>query len=67
MHNLVFPLTDHSKMGDALWFEVWTDLGKFSIKDFGLITGLNCVDLTYLKLVNENNLQKEYFSIYKQV
>ncbi|GMN33593.1 hypothetical protein TIFTF001_046715 [Ficus carica] len=42
-HNIVMRLTTHSAMGDALWFELGEDLVRFSINEFCLITGLNCM------------------------
>ncbi|GMN25917.1 hypothetical protein TIFTF001_043946, partial [Ficus carica] len=50
-HNIVMRLTDHSGMGDALWFELGEDLGKFSINEFCLITGMKCVGSTYLPVM----------------
>ncbi|GMN64416.1 hypothetical protein TIFTF001_033487 [Ficus carica] len=49
-------LTDHSGMGDALWFEVGEDLGRFSINEFCLITDMKCVGFTHLlsELLNVN-------------
>ncbi|GMN54087.1 hypothetical protein TIFTF001_023229 [Ficus carica] len=40
-HNTVMHLTNNSAMGDALWFQLGEDLGRFSINEFCLITGLN--------------------------
>ncbi|GMN43312.1 hypothetical protein TIFTF001_012512 [Ficus carica] len=40
-------LTDHSGMGDALWFEVGEDLSRFSVNEFCLITGMKCVGSTH--------------------
>ncbi|GMN69087.1 hypothetical protein TIFTF001_038138 [Ficus carica] len=47
-HNIVMRLTDHSGMGDALWFEVGEDLFRFSINEFCLITDMKCVRFTHL-------------------
>ncbi|GMN25199.1 hypothetical protein TIFTF001_040677 [Ficus carica] len=59
-------LTDHSSMGDALWFEVGEDLGRFSINEFCLITGMKCVGSTHLPLV-ESRLITKYFSTVRGV
>ncbi|GMN52904.1 hypothetical protein TIFTF001_022027 [Ficus carica] len=59
-HNIVMRLTDHSGMGDALWFEVGEDLGRFSINEFCLITGMKCVGSTNLPVV-ESRLITRYF------
>ncbi|GMN58271.1 hypothetical protein TIFTF001_027353 [Ficus carica] len=59
-HNIVMRLTDHSSMGDALWFEVGEDLGRFSINEFCFITGMKCVGSTHLPLV-ESRLITRYF------
>ncbi|GMN63205.1 hypothetical protein TIFTF001_032278 [Ficus carica] len=55
-------LTNHLGMGDALWFEVGEDLGRFSINEFCLITGMKCVGSTHLALVVDNRLMTRYFS-----
>ncbi|GMN57921.1 hypothetical protein TIFTF001_027028 [Ficus carica] len=34
-------LTNQSAMGDALWFQLGEDLGRFSINELCLITGLD--------------------------
>ncbi|GMN20228.1 hypothetical protein TIFTF001_051002 [Ficus carica] len=47
-------------MGDALWFELGEDLGRFSINEFCLITGLNCEGSTHLPVV-ESRLISRYF------
>ncbi|GMN22647.1 hypothetical protein TIFTF001_043553 [Ficus carica] len=60
-HNIVMRLTTHSAMGDALWFELGEDLVRFSINEFCLITGLNCVGSTHLPVV-ESRLMSKYFS-----
>ncbi|GMN25125.1 hypothetical protein TIFTF001_047702, partial [Ficus carica] len=60
-HNIVMRLTTHSAMGDALWFELGEDLVRFSINEFCLITGLNCVGSTHLPIV-ESRLMSKYFS-----
>ncbi|GMN31349.1 hypothetical protein TIFTF001_050734 [Ficus carica] len=54
-------LTDHSGMGDALWFEVGEDLGRFSINEFCLITGMKCVGSTHLPPMVESRLITRYF------
>ncbi|GMN34891.1 hypothetical protein TIFTF001_048395 [Ficus carica] len=61
-HNIVMHLTDHSGMGDALWFEVGEDLSIFSINEFCLITGMKCVGSTHLAPVVDNRLMIIYFS-----
>ncbi|GMN64015.1 hypothetical protein TIFTF001_033092 [Ficus carica] len=53
-------LTTHSAIGDALWFELGEDLVRFSINEFCLITGLNCVGSTHLPVV-ESRLMSRYF------
>ncbi|GMN22902.1 hypothetical protein TIFTF001_047505 [Ficus carica] len=60
-HNIVMQLTDHSGMDDALWFEVGEDLGRFSINEFCLITGMKCVGSTHLPPVVESRLITRYF------
>ncbi|GMN64721.1 hypothetical protein TIFTF001_033806 [Ficus carica] len=60
-HNIVMRLTDHSGMGDALWFEVGEDLGRFSINEFCLITGMKYVGSTHLASVVDNRLITRYF------
>ncbi|GMN66599.1 hypothetical protein TIFTF001_035664 [Ficus carica] len=65
-HNIVMRLTDHSWMGDALWFEVGEDLDRFSINEFCLITGMKCVGSTHLPLV-ESRLITRYFSTLRSV
>ncbi|GMN20331.1 hypothetical protein TIFTF001_050022, partial [Ficus carica] len=65
-HNIVMRLTDHSAMGDALWFEVGEDLCRFSINEFCLITGMNCVGSTHLP-VGESQLITRYFSTLRGV
>jgi hypothetical protein len=59
-HNIVMRLTDHSAMGDALWFEVGEELGRFSINEFCLITGMKCVGPTHIPVV-ERRLITRYF------
>ncbi|GMN21670.1 hypothetical protein TIFTF001_040082 [Ficus carica] len=59
-------LTDHSSMGDALWFEVGEDLDRFSINEFCLITGMKCVGSTHLPVV-ESRLITRYFSTLRGV
>ncbi|GMN48301.1 hypothetical protein TIFTF001_017488 [Ficus carica] len=49
-------------MGDALWFEVGEDLGKFSINELCLITDMKYVESTYLALAVDNRLMSRYFS-----
>ncbi|GMN31683.1 hypothetical protein TIFTF001_046537, partial [Ficus carica] len=65
-HNIVMRLTDHSSMGDALWFEVGEDLCRFSINEFCLITGMKFVGSTHLPLV-ESRLITRYFSTLRGV
>ncbi|GMN35616.1 hypothetical protein TIFTF001_045036 [Ficus carica] len=65
-HNIVMRLTDHSSMGDALWFEVGEDLGRFFINEFCLITGMKCIGSTHLPLV-ESRLITRYFSTLRGV
>ncbi|GMN34531.1 hypothetical protein TIFTF001_042071 [Ficus carica] len=65
-HNIVMRLTDHSAMGDALWFEVGEELGRFSINEFCLITGMKCVGSTHLPVV-ESRLITRYFSTLRGV
>ena len=65
-HNIVMRLTDHSSMGDALWFEVGEDLGRFSINEFCLITGMKCVGSTHLQVV-DSRLVTRYFSTLRGV
>ncbi|GMN46262.1 hypothetical protein TIFTF001_015446 [Ficus carica] len=58
-HNIVMRLTDHSEMGDALWFELGDDLGRFSIHEFCLITGLKCeLQMSNAKFDNDDNAVK---------
>ncbi|GMN29006.1 hypothetical protein TIFTF001_049489 [Ficus carica] len=59
LHNIVMRLTDHSRMGDALWFEVGEDLGRFSINEFCMITGMKCVGSIYLAPAVDNRLMIE--------
>ncbi|GMN61248.1 hypothetical protein TIFTF001_030401 [Ficus carica] len=65
-HNIVMRLTNHSAMGDALWFELGEDLGRFSINEFCLIIGLNCVGSTHLPVV-KSRLISIYFSTVRGV
>ncbi|GMN69658.1 hypothetical protein TIFTF001_038701 [Ficus carica] len=65
-HNIVMRLTDHSAMGDALWFEIGDELGRFSITEFCLITGMKCVGSTHLPMV-ESRLITRYFSTLRGV
>ncbi|GMN38296.1 hypothetical protein TIFTF001_007525 [Ficus carica] len=60
-HKIVMRLTTHSAMGDALWFELGEDFVRFSINEFCLIIGLNCVESTHLPVV-ESRLMSRYFS-----
>ena len=62
LHNTVMRLTDHSRMGDALWFEVGEDLGRFSINECYLLTGMKCVGSTQLAPAVDNRLMRRYFS-----
>ncbi|GMN22299.1 hypothetical protein TIFTF001_045634 [Ficus carica] len=59
-------LTDHSGLGDALWFELGEELGRFSINEFCLITCMKYVGSTHLRLV-ESRLISRYFSPLKGV
>ncbi|GMN55713.1 hypothetical protein TIFTF001_024828 [Ficus carica] len=59
-------LTDHSSIGDALWFEVGEELGRFSINEFCLITGMKCVGSIHLPVV-ESRLITRYFSTLRGV
>ncbi|GMN59508.1 hypothetical protein TIFTF001_028602 [Ficus carica] len=65
-HNIVMRLTDHSGMSDALCFELSEDLGRFSINELCLITGLKCVGSTHLPVV-ESRLISRYFSTLRVV
>ncbi|GMN22375.1 hypothetical protein TIFTF001_045645 [Ficus carica] len=65
-HNIVMRLTNLSAMGDALWFELGEDLGRFSINEFCLIIGLNCVGSTHFPVV-ESRLISRYFLMVKGV
>ncbi|GMN60739.1 hypothetical protein TIFTF001_029838 [Ficus carica] len=60
-HNIVMRLMDHSENGDALWFQVGEELGRFSINKFGLITGMKCIGSTHLPPVAEPRLIRRYF------
>ncbi|GMN68129.1 hypothetical protein TIFTF001_037203 [Ficus carica] len=62
-HNIVML---HSEMGDAIWFELCDDLGRFSIHEFCLITGLKCVGSTHLPVV-ESRLISRYFTTLRGV
>ncbi|GMN39837.1 hypothetical protein TIFTF001_009058 [Ficus carica] len=66
-HNIVMRLTDHLGIGDALWFEVGEDLGRFFINELCLITSMKCVGSTHLALVVNNRLMTRYFSPLKGV
>ncbi|GMN27906.1 hypothetical protein TIFTF001_051620 [Ficus carica] len=66
-HNIVMRLTDHSGIGDALWFKLGEDLGKFFINELCLITGMKCVGSTHLPPVVENQLITRYFSTLRGV
>ena len=66
-HNIVMRLTDHSDNGDAMWFQVGEQLGRFSIAEFGLITGMKCVGSTHIPLMAEPRLIKRYFSTVRGV
>ncbi|GMN67130.1 hypothetical protein TIFTF001_036194 [Ficus carica] len=57
---------DHSRMGDALWFELGEDLDRFSINEFYPITGMKCVGSTHLPMV-ESRLISRYFSALRGV
>ncbi|GMN54168.1 hypothetical protein TIFTF001_023302 [Ficus carica] len=56
LHNIVMRLTNHSRMGVALWFEVGEDLRKFFIKELCLITDMKC--LSNSKLDNDDDAVK---------
>ena len=60
-HNILMRLTDHSDNTDALWFQVGEELGRFSISEFGIITGMKCVGSTHLQPMAEPRLVKRYF------
>lgn len=60
-HNILMRLTDHSDHGDALWFQVGEQLGRFSITEFGLITGMKCVGSTHIPPMAEPRLITRYF------
>ena len=60
-HNIVMRLTDHSGIGDVLWFQVGEELGRFFINEFCLITGMKCVGSTHLPPVVEPRLITRYF------
>ncbi|GMN48445.1 hypothetical protein TIFTF001_017616 [Ficus carica] len=65
-HNIAMRLMSHRGMGDALCFELGEAVGRFSINEFCLITGLNCVGSTYLPVV-ESRLIAIYFSTLRGV
>ncbi|GMN31621.1 hypothetical protein TIFTF001_041616 [Ficus carica] len=54
-------LADHSRMGDALWFEIGEDLSIFFINEFCLIIGMKCVGSTHLPPAVKNRLITRYF------
>ncbi|GMN58465.1 hypothetical protein TIFTF001_027553 [Ficus carica] len=60
-HNTLMRLTDHSDNGDTLWSQVGEELGRFSIYEFGLITGMKCVGSTHLPPMAEPKLIRRYF------
>ncbi|GMN59278.1 hypothetical protein TIFTF001_028359 [Ficus carica] len=55
-YNIVMRLMDHSGMGDVLWFKVGEDLGRFSINELCLITGMKC--LSNAKFDNDDDAVK---------
>ncbi|GMN19504.1 hypothetical protein TIFTF001_045195 [Ficus carica] len=61
LHNTLMRLTDHSDNGDALWFQVGEELGRFSIYEFGLITRMKCVGSTHLPPMAKPILIRRYF------
>ncbi|GMN62589.1 hypothetical protein TIFTF001_031677 [Ficus carica] len=65
-HNIAMRLMSHRGMGDALCFELGEAVGRFSINEFCLITGLNCVGSTHLPVV-ESRLIARYFSTLRGV
>ncbi|GMN20625.1 hypothetical protein TIFTF001_047140 [Ficus carica] len=65
-HNIAMRLMSHRGMGDALCFELGEAVGRFSINEFCLITGLNCVGSTHLSVV-ESRLIARYFSTLRGV
>ena len=70
VHNLVMRLAEPSNPTDkdALWFEVGEDIGRFSIKEFSLITGLKCVGSTFLKPPTvKPSLVKKYFATHQHL
>ncbi|GMN34953.1 hypothetical protein TIFTF001_044962 [Ficus carica] len=67
LHNTLMRLTDHSDNGDALWFQVGEELGRFSIYEFGLITGMKCVGFTHLPPMAEPRLIRRYFQTVRGV
>ncbi|GMN69282.1 hypothetical protein TIFTF001_038329 [Ficus carica] len=58
-HNIVMRLTDHSGMSDALCFELGEDLGRFSINELCLITGLKCVGSTHLPVMSNSKFDND--------
>ncbi|GMN46944.1 hypothetical protein TIFTF001_016117 [Ficus carica] len=60
-------LTDHSELGDALWFEVGEDLDRFSTNELCLITDIKCIWSTYLASAVDNQLMRRYFSTLRAV
>ncbi|GMN48617.1 hypothetical protein TIFTF001_017792 [Ficus carica] len=65
-HNIAMRLMSHRGMGDALCFGLGEAVGRFSINEFCLITGLNCVGSTHLPVV-ESRLITRYFSTLRGV
>ncbi|GMN27800.1 hypothetical protein TIFTF001_041079 [Ficus carica] len=65
-HNIAMRLMSHRGMGDALCFGLGEAVGRFSINEFCLITGLNCVVSTLLPVV-ESRLITRYFSTLRGV
>ncbi|GMN22436.1 hypothetical protein TIFTF001_040255 [Ficus carica] len=65
-HNIAMRLMSHRGMGDALCFELGEAISRFSINEFCLITGLNCVGSTHFPVV-ESRLITRYFSTLRGV
>ncbi|GMN62058.1 hypothetical protein TIFTF001_031138 [Ficus carica] len=62
-HSTVMRLTNHSAMGDALWFQIGEDLGRFSINKFCLITGLNYIGSTHLPVVDSQLISRYFLTV----
>ncbi|GMN47409.1 hypothetical protein TIFTF001_016585 [Ficus carica] len=65
-HNIAMRLISHRGMGDALCFGLGEAVSRFSINEFCLITGLNCVGSTLLPVV-KSRLITRYFSTLRGV